>query len=137
MFAIIQTGGKQYKVEKGQTLKVETLEDAKEGTEVKFDRVLLVSDKEVMVGAPHVDGATVVAKVVSNGRGDKIIVYKMKAKKRYEKTQGHRQNYTEIEITDIKMGGVAKKATKKEETKSEEVVEKKAPSKKVAKKEGE
>ncbi len=129
MFAIIQTGGKQYKVEKGQTIKVEKLSDAKEGTKVDFDRVLMVSDKEVSVGAPYVSGANVAAKVVSNGRGEKIIVFKMKAKKRYQKTQGHRQDYTEVEITDITTGGAKKAAPKKEEAKKEE-----AP-KKVAKKE--
>lgn len=120
MFAIIQTGGKQYKVEKGQTIKVEKLEDAKEGTSLDFDRVLLVSDKDVTIGAPYVKGMVVKAKVVSNGRGDKIIVYKMKAKKRYQKTQGHRQDYTEIEITDITEGTAKKAAPKKEVEVAEE-----------------
>lgn len=120
MFAIIQTGGKQYKVEKGQTIKVEKLADAKEGSNVDFDRVLMISDKETKVGAPYVSGATVKAKVVSNGRGEKVIVFKMKAKKRYQKTQGHRQDYTEVEITEIEQGAEKKTTAKKEESKKEE-----------------
>lgn len=102
MFAIIKTGGKQYKVEKGGKLKVEKL-DAEVGKEVVFDEVLLVSDdgKEVKIGKPLIKGAQVVGKVVSQDRADKVIVFKYKPKKRYHKKQGHRQMYTEVEITRI------------------------------------
>lgn len=98
MFAVIETGGKQYKVIKGDTLDIERLED-KEGSTVKFDKVLLLDEK---VGAPTVSGASVTAKIVGHKRGEKIVVFKMKAKKRYQKTQGHRQELTTVEITDIK-----------------------------------
>lgn len=98
MFAVIETGGKQYKVVKGDTLDIEKLEE-KEGATVKFDKVLLVDEK---VGAPSVSGASVTAKIVGHKRGEKIVVFKMKAKKRYQKTQGHRQEISTVEITDIK-----------------------------------
>ncbi len=98
MFAIIETGGKQYKVAKGETLDIEKLEE-KEGATVKFDKVLLVDEK---VGTPTVSGASVSGKIVAHKRGEKIVVFKMKAKKRYQKTQGHRQELTTVEITDIK-----------------------------------
>ena len=102
MFAIIATGGKQYKVQKGDTLDIERLE-IEEGKTHKFDQVLLVDDAgKTKVGTPTVSGASVSAKVVGHKRGDKIRVFKMKAKKRYQKTQGHRQELTTIEITDIK-----------------------------------
>ena len=98
MFAVIETGGKQYKVAKGDTLDVERLE-GKEDSAIKFDKVLLVDEK---VGTPTVSGASVSGKIVAHKRGEKIVVFKMKAKKRYQKTQGHRQELTTIEITDIK-----------------------------------
>lgn len=98
MFAVIETGGKQYKVSKGDTLDIERLEE-KEGATVKFDKVLLVDEK---IGTPALSGASVSAKIVSHKRGEKIIVFKMKAKKRYQKKQGHRQELTTVEITDIK-----------------------------------
>jgi len=98
MFAIIETGGKQYKVAKGDTLDVERLE-GKEDSAIKFDKVLLVDEK---VGTPTVKGASVSGKIVAHKRGEKIVVFKMKAKKRYQKTQGHRQELTTVEITDIK-----------------------------------
>lgn len=98
MFAVIETGGKQYKVAKGDTLDVERLE-GKEDSPIKFDKVLLVDEK---VGTPTVSGASVSGKIVAHKRGEKIVVFKMKAKKRYQKTQGHRQELTTVEITDIK-----------------------------------
>lgn len=102
MFAVIKTGGKQYKVAKGEILEIELL-DAKEGDTINLDSVLLVSNEgKTTVGTPTVKGATVSAKVVNHKRGEKIRVFKMKAKKRYQKTQGHRQELTTIEITDIK-----------------------------------
>lgn len=102
MFAVIHTGGKQYKVAKGETLEVEKIE-AEDGTNVEFDQVLLVNDgKETKVGTPTVSGAVVKAKIVEQTKADKIRVFKMKAKKRYQKTQGHRQKLTMLEIVDIK-----------------------------------
>lgn len=102
MFAIIKTGGKQYKVEKGQTLDVEHL-DVKEGAAHDINEVLLINDgKSTKVGTPLVKGAQVKTKIVAHKRGEKVTVFKMKPKKRYQKTQGHRQELTTIEITDIK-----------------------------------
>lgn len=98
MFAVIETGGKQYKVTKGDVLDIEKLE-GKDGETVKFDKVLLVDEK---VGTPTVSGASVTGKIVGHKRGEKIVVFKMKAKKRYSRTQGHRQEITTVEITDIK-----------------------------------
>ncbi len=120
MFAIIETGGKQYKVEKGSTLDIERIE-AEEGATVTFDQVLLISDKDTVVGTPTVPGAAVTAKVVAHKRGDKIVVFKMKAKKRYQKTQGHRQELTTIEVTEIKASG-AKASTKTPAKKEDEEV---------------
>ena len=101
MYAVIVTGGKQYKVSEGDTLFVEKLE-AEEGTEVTFDRVLLTGEGEaVTVGAPTVEGATVTAKVVKNGKAKKIYVFKMKRKKNEHKKRGHRQPYTKVEIVKI------------------------------------
>ena len=100
-FAVIKTGGKQYKVAEGQTLKVEKL-NAEEGKEISFDDVLMVSNEgDLKIGAPKVEGVKVSAKVVKNGRAKKIIVFKYRAKKRYKKKAGHRQDFTEIQITKI------------------------------------
>jgi len=102
MFAIIETGGKQYKVEVGQVVEIEKL-DLDEGKKVVFDKVLLVGDdKETKVGTPFVMGSTVEGKVVEHGKADKITVFKMKPKKRYMKKQGHRQTFTAVEITTVK-----------------------------------
>lgn len=102
MFAVIQTGGKQYRVQTGQRLKVETLDGEKEAV-VQFERVLLVADgDDVKIGAPTVKGASVEAKVLSQGRAKKKIVFKYHAKARYRKKKGHRQPYTEVEVTRIK-----------------------------------
>ncbi len=102
MFAIIKTGGKQYKVQKGSVLKVEKL-DVEDGAEVTFDEVLLVADGDtVSVGKPTVAKASVSAKVVQNGRDKKVIVFKYKNKTRYSVKRGHRQHFTKVEITDIK-----------------------------------
>ncbi|MCL2838057.1 MAG: 50S ribosomal protein L21 [Oscillospiraceae bacterium] len=101
MYAIMETGGKQYKVAVGDTLFIERLEKEADD-KVTFDKVILLADKSgVNVGAPYVDGATVNAKVLKNGKAKKIIVFKMKPKKGYRKKQGHRQPYTQIEITGI------------------------------------
>lgn len=100
MYAVIATGGKQYKVSEGDVLKVEKL--AAEDGKVKFDRVLAVGkDDGLVVGTPVVDGASVDASVVSEGRGRKVVVYKYKAKTGYHKKNGHRQPYTEVKIEKI------------------------------------
>ena len=98
MYAIIKSGGKQYRVQAGEQLRVEAL-SADVGSAVSFDEVLLVGTGDgVKVGAPFVDGAKVKATVVSHGRGDKVKIFKMRRRKHYQKRQGHRQNFTEIEI---------------------------------------
>ncbi len=100
MYAIIETGGKQYKVEQGDVVFIEKL-NVEAGETVTFDKVLVVGGDGVKVGAPYVEGATVSANVVKNGKDKKIIVYKYKPKKGYHKKQGHRQPYTKVEITAI------------------------------------
>ena len=99
--AIIETGGKQYRVAEGDVIFVEKL-DVEAGESVKFDRVLAVIDEENTVfGAPVIEGASVSANVVKNGKSKKVRVYKMKPKKGYRRTQGHRQPYTKVDITGI------------------------------------
>jgi large subunit ribosomal protein L21 len=101
MYAVIKTGGKQYKVSPGENLKVEQL-STEVGAEVVLDQVLLVGEGEsVRLGQPTVAGATVRATVVSHGRGDKVTIFKMRRRKHYQKHQGHRQNYTELKIDSI------------------------------------
>ena len=101
MYAVIVTGGKQYKVSEGDTLFVEKIE-AEEGSAVTFDQVLMVGEGEdVKVGAPTVAGATVEASVVENGKARKVIVYKYKRKSGYHKKNGHRQQYTQVKIEKI------------------------------------
>ena len=100
MYAIIETGGKQVKVEEGQAIYIEKL-NAQDGDAVTFDKVLFVGGDDVKVGSPVVEGATVTAKVEKQGRAKKIIVFKFKAKKNYRKKQGHRQPYTKVVIEKI------------------------------------
>ncbi|MEM9604113.1 MAG: 50S ribosomal protein L21 [Pseudomonadota bacterium] len=101
MYAVIKTGGKQYRVAEGDRLKVETLA-ASEGDSVELDQVLLVSgDDGVKVGAPLVDGAKVQATVLSHGRAKKIEIIKFRRRKHHRKQMGHRQNYTELKIESI------------------------------------
>ena len=101
MYAVVKTGGKQYKVAPGAKLKVEQI-PADVGAEVILDQVLLVGDGEaVRLGQPTVTGATVKATVVAHGRGEKIRIFKMRRRKHYQKHQGHRQNYTELQIDAI------------------------------------
>ncbi|MFD1736041.1 50S ribosomal protein L21 [Bacillus salitolerans] len=100
MYAIIETGGKQVKVEEGQAIYIEKL-DATEGDTVTFDKVLFVGGDNVKVGSPLVDGATVSAKVEKQGRGKKLVIFKYKAKKNNRKKQGHRQPYTKVVIEKI------------------------------------
>jgi large subunit ribosomal protein L21 len=101
MYAVVKTGGKQYRVSAGEKLKIEQI-GAEVGQEIVLDQVLLVADGEALrMGAPLVSGATVKAKVLGHGRGDKVHIFKMRRRKHYRKSQGHRQNYTEIEILGI------------------------------------
>ena len=103
MYAVFQTGGKQFRVEPGSKLRVPTLE-AKEGTTVSFDHVLLASDGDgVSVGQPTVSGASVKAEILRHGKDRKIIVFKRKKRKGYRRKQGHRQKFTEIRIAEIKL----------------------------------
>ncbi len=100
MYAIIATGGKQYKVEEGDVIKVEKL-GVEAGETVTFDQVLVVSDGETKVGTPTVAGASVTATVVAEGKAKKVIVYRYKRKTGYHKKNGHRQPYTQIKIDKI------------------------------------
>lgn len=101
MYAIVETGGKQYRVQEGDVIFVEKI-DAEEGGTVDLTKVLLVSkDGEVKVGKPYVDGAKVEAKVLAHGKARKIVVFKYKPKKNYRKKQGHRQPYTKLQIEKI------------------------------------
>jgi len=101
MYAVIKTGGKQYKVSEGEVLSFEKIEGEK-GDTVSFDEVLLVSgDGEVRVGTPFVKGAKVVGEIVSQARGPKIVVFKMKRRKGYSKKTGHRQDLTSLKIKEI------------------------------------
>lgn len=105
MYAVIETGGKQYRVSPGQTVEVELL-PSEPGATVTLDRVLMVStDDKTLVGQPTVPGGAVVATVIGEGRGKKIIVFKYKSKKRYRRTTGHRQDYTYLTVTDIHADG--------------------------------
>ena len=101
MYAIIESGGKQHRAEIGRPLRVEKLE-AKVGDNVSFDRVLLVNrDGEVSLGKPFVDGATVSGRVIEQGRAPKVRVFKMKRRKQYRRTRGHRQAFTAVRIESI------------------------------------
>lgn len=101
LYAIFETGGKQFKATEGATLYVEKLDGAA-GDTLSFDKVFLVErEGQVKVGAPYVDGASVTAAVVEHGRGKKIIVFKYKSKKNYRRKQGHRQSFTKLRITSI------------------------------------
>jgi len=101
MYAVIKTGGKQYKVAAGEKLKVEQI-PADIGSEITLDQVLAVgAGGAIKLGAPLVEGATVLAKVLAQGRHDKVKIFKMRRRKHYQKRQGHRQNYTELQIVSI------------------------------------
>ncbi len=120
MFAVILQGGKQYKVHEKDELRVESI-DIEPGKNIKIKEVLLVSDedgKDMKLGTPYVSGAHVECQVIEHGRGEKIKVFKMKPKKRYSKTQGHRQNYTLLKV--LKISAVKKTAAKKAAPKKEE-----------------
>ena len=119
MYAIIETRGKQYKVQNGDQLRVEKL-NAEAGSTVVFDKVLAAGEgSDIKVGTPYLEGLTVEGTVVESGKGDKVIIFKYKSKKDYRKKQGHRQPYTLVEITSV--AGV--KAEPKKEEPAEEAVE--------------
>ncbi len=104
MYAVVKTGGKQYRVAEGDKLRVESL-DAEEGGSVELDSVLLIGEGEdVKIGTPVVENAKVTAKVIAHGRGDKIEIIKFRRRKHHRKQMGHRQNYTLLEITGISAG---------------------------------
>ena len=132
MYAIIKTGGKQYKVQQGDEFKVEKL-DAKVGEKVVFGEVLAVGGDKLIVGNPLVDGYVVNAEVVEQGKGDKIVIYKYKAKKDYRRKNGHRQPFTLVKITGIGEGKAPKaSAAKKDEASKAEKAEKKPEKKEAA-----
>ena len=127
MFAVIKTGGKQYRVSQGDKLRVESL-DVDEGDSINIDEVLMVSEGEsVTVGTPLVSSATVTATVLAHGRGKKVEIIKFRRRKHYRRQMGHRQNYTELEITAINGVGAPADAGKK--VKAEDKAPKKAPKK--------
>jgi large subunit ribosomal protein L21 len=104
MYAIIRTGGKQFRAEPGKTLRIPSI-TVEAGETVTFDDVLLgASDDDVKFGAPLLDGAAVTAEVVKHGKGDKIIIFKHKRRKNYRRKQGHRQKFTEVRISEINLG---------------------------------
>ena len=104
MYAIIRTGGKQFRAEPGKTLRIPSV-DVQPGESVRFEDILLGADGEnVKVGAPAVDGAVVTAEVVRHGRGEKIVIFKHKRRKNYRRKQGHRQGFTEVRVSDINLG---------------------------------
>lgn len=123
MHAVIRTGGKQYRVAEGDTLRVEKL-DVEAGNSIDLEEVLLISDGEtVNIGSPLISGGKVTAEVQNQGRTDKIDVVKFKRRKKYRRLQGHRQDYTELKITGIAGGDAAKpkkKAAKAEKPAAEE-----------------
>jgi len=101
MYAVIKTGGKQYRVVKGETLKIETV-DGEVGSAIVLDKVLMIgAGEKISVGQPLLEGASVKATIVANGRHKKVTIFKMRRRKHYQKHQGHRQNYTEIRIDGI------------------------------------
>ena len=120
MYAVLKSGGKQYKVEEGQVLRLEKL-PGDVGSAIKFDQILMIGDGEsIQVGQPLVDGASVEARIVDQGRGKKIIVFKYKRRKRYRRKQGHRQEFTAIQVDSIltKTKSAPKKAEPEKEAKA-------------------
>lgn len=105
MFAVIRTGGKQYRVTEGQYLKIENL-GIEVGDSITFDQVLLTSDGEnLSVGKPYIAGTSVTAEVISNGRAKKVMIIKFKRRQNYRRTKGHRQEYSEVQIKSINAAG--------------------------------
>lgn len=126
MYAVIETGGKQYRVQEGDVLTIEKL-NVEAGDKVTFDKVLVLAEEgNLKVGTPYVEGAAVTGEVVENGKGKKVIIFKYKAKKDYRKKQGHRQPYTMVKIESL--GGAAPKAAP---AKKEASAKKEAPAEKA------
>jgi large subunit ribosomal protein L21 len=122
MYAVIETGGKQYRVQPGDVIQVEKL-DGDVGSSLKFDQVLFFSkgdadNASVVLGKPYISGANVQVEVVGQGRGDKILIVKMKRRKQYRRTQGHRQDYTQVLVTSVDSGSGDKNALTAEEKKT-------------------
>ncbi len=104
MYAVIESGGKQHRVEPGEVLRLEKL-DASEGETVNFDKVMMIGEgKDIQIGTPFVNGGAVTAEVVSHGRGDKVTIIKMRRRKHYRRQAGHRQYFTEVKIKEISGG---------------------------------
>lgn len=134
MYAIFEAKGKQFRAEPNATLRMPTL-DAEPGDRVTFDHVLLAErDDKVIVGQPSLEGAAVAAEVIAHGRGDKIVVFKMKKRKGYRRKQGHRQGFTDVRVLDIEFGSGKSVAPKAEAAKPapKKAAAKKAAPKKVA-----
>jgi large subunit ribosomal protein L21 len=131
MFAVIKSGGRQYKVSVGQTLEVNRL-PTEDGEQVAFDEVLLISDEDrVLIGTPLVENAVVLATAVKQGRGEKLIVFRYKAKKRFRHRKGHRQELTILSIDDIVADGkslITGEAPKAKETPTQDALAEPAPS---------
>jgi len=129
MYAVIKTGGKQYRVSEGDVITIEKLE-AEDGAKIEFDKILLVEDNgNLMVGTPYLDAAKVIGSVIETGKGKKVIIFKYKAKKDYRKKQGHRQPYTMVKIETISDGSgkpAVKAAPVKEAPPAEEPVKEEA-----------
>ncbi len=106
MYAIIETGGKQYRVASGQTISVEKL-NAEAGKEVVFDKVLAVKgdEKDALIGGPYVAGARVTAEVIGDGKADKVLIFRQKERKGMRRLRGHRQPYTKVKVKEIEIGG--------------------------------
>ena len=120
MFAVIKTGGKQYRVASGDVIKIEKL-DGEDGSSLNFDDVLLVGDdSNVTAGTPIVEGAKVSGEILEQARGDKVVIFKKKRRHNYRRKAGHRQNLTVVRITDIVADGKKKAAAKKAAAPAEE-----------------
>jgi len=131
MYAIVQTGGKQYRVSEGDIISVERLR-AEAGAKVVLDEVLAIGDNDgMLVGKPFLEGASVIAELLENGKGEKLIIYKYKAKKDYSRKQGHRQPYSKLRIESISASGAspAEKKAAKEKTVEEKPAKKPAEEK--------
>lgn len=118
MYAIIETGGKQYRVSEGDVITVEKL-NVEDGANVELDKVLVLGDgSDIKVGSPYIDGAKVMGRAVESGKAKKVVIFKYKSKKDYRKKQGHRQPYTMIEILSLDGKAPAKKSAPKTEEKA-------------------
>lgn len=123
MYAIVEIAGQQFKVEKNDEIFVHRLE-GEPGTEVKFPEVLLVdNDGKITVGTPHVEGSLITGKIIEHARGDKVIVFKKKRRKGFQKETGHRQDFSKILIENISLKGAAKEKKAKKEAETETVTE--------------